>query len=133
MSNTTNLATQIEDLVREHLARTQREVAVMLDRLFTPTASTSPKRAGPAAGRKRRASSTRRDAEVVSELAERLYKAVCSRPGERMSVFAEQLDVSVRDLHRPMTNLKRTGRLRSVGQRSQTRYYPGLTAHSGTK
>lgn len=134
MNNTTNLATQIEALVRDHLAQTQREVATALDRVFTPTANTSPtKKSAPTGGRKRRAPSARRDPEMVAALAERLHEAVCAQPGEGMTVFAEQLGVSVRDLHRPMAKLKGAGRLRSVGERSQTRYYPGLTARSGTE
>ena len=41
-----------------------------------------------------------------------------------MTVHAKALETNVRDLHRPMTLLKRAGRLRTVGVRNNTRYFP---------
>jgi hypothetical protein len=78
----------------------------------------SPRRAGSAAGFKRRP-----PAEIAA-LGERLYKAVCATPGETMSILAGQVGVAARDLHRPMTCLKRAGRIRAVGSRHLTRYFP---------
>jgi hypothetical protein len=49
---------------------------------------------------------------------------VRAHPGETMVVLAPQLGASADDLHRPMSLLKRSGRVRSVGQRHQTRYFP---------
>lgn len=60
-------------------------------------------------------------------LSERLYEAVCAHPGETMTVLAPELGSSARALHRPMAALKRSGRVRSVGQRRDTRYYPVVT------
>jgi hypothetical protein len=61
---------------------------------------------------------------VVAALSERLYDAVCAQPGETMAMLAPELGSSPRELHRPMAALKRAGRVRSAGQRHQTRYYP---------
>lgn len=133
MTDTTDLVTQIETLVREHFAQTQREVAAALERAFTSATPSKPARNAAPVGRKRRAAGVRRDPQVVEALAEKLHEAVCARPGEGMTVFAEQLGVSVRDLHRPMTKLKGAGRLRVVGERSQARYFPGLPADSGAQ
>jgi hypothetical protein len=67
----------------------------------------------------------RRSAEV-SELGERLY----AHPGEGMAALAGELGASARELHRPMALLKQAGRVRSVGQRQQTRYFPRTGASS---
>lgn len=41
-----------------------------------------------------------------------------------MSVLAAELGVNARELNRPVGKLKLAGRVRSVGQRQQTRYFP---------
>lgn len=41
-----------------------------------------------------------------------------------MVVLAADVGSSPRQLSRPMTQLKRLGRVRSVGQRHVTRYFP---------
>ena len=40
-----------------------------------------------------------------------------------MVTFATELDTSVRELGRPISVLKREGRVRTVGQRYLTRYW----------
>ncbi len=71
-----------------------------------------------------RASSERRDSTQVAGLAERLYDAVCARPGAGMTVLGAQVGASARELYLPITLLKRAGRVRSVGARHATRYFP---------
>jgi hypothetical protein len=44
-----------------------------------------------------------------------------------MSVLSPGLGKTPRELHRPMMTLERAGRVHSVGQRHQTRYYPTAT------
>ena len=70
------------------------------------------------------ASKPRRTPEEIAELGERFYAAVCAKPGEKMRVLSVEVGASADELHRPMTLLKREGRVRSVGQRPQTRYFP---------
>jgi hypothetical protein len=60
----------------------------------------------------------------MAALGERLYQEVCAKPGETMSVLAADLGSSWQELSRPMSHLKRDGRVRSVGQRHLTRYFP---------
>jgi DNA-binding Lrp family transcriptional regulator len=60
----------------------------------------------------------------MAALAEQLLQAVCVNPGETIAVIAAQVGASARELHRPMSLLKREGRVRSVGARSSTRYFP---------
>jgi hypothetical protein len=66
----------------------------------------------------------RRPSAEITALGERLYQAVCAKPGETMTVLAGDLGASARQLNRPMTQLKRLGRIRGIGQRHQTRYFP---------
>lgn len=118
---TTDLTEQIEKLVRDHLAQVHAEAAEAVNRAFASakTATTRGKRA-----RATRATGRRRDPAVVAELAERLHAEVLATPGESMVVYAKRLDAGVRELHRPMTLLKRAGRLRATGSRNNTRYFP---------
>jgi hypothetical protein len=44
-----------------------------------------------------------------------------------MSVLAPAVGKTRRELSRPMMALKRAGRVRSVGQRDRTRYFPTVT------
>ncbi len=118
---TTDLNEQIDKLVRAHLAQVHAQAAAAVERAFasTSTRATTSKR-----GRRRRALGDRRDPALVAELGERLHAEVMATPGESMVVYAKQLDAGVRELHRPMTLLKRAGRLRTVGVRNKTRYFP---------
>ena len=119
-----DLSKRIEELVQEHLAASQRAAAAALERAFA-RASTK----APMAGRARRGGAAseaapRRASEEVSAIGERLYQAVCTKPGASMSVLAADVGSTPRALNRPMVHLKRAGRIRSVGQRHMTRYFP---------
>lgn len=118
---TTNLTEQIDKLVRDHLAQVHVDAAAALEQAFASSSVKARKEKTPARTRK---SSQRRDPALVAELAERLHAQVMAEPGESMVVYAKQLDSGVRELHRPMTLLKRAGRLRTTGVRNRTRYFP---------
>ena len=131
MAKTTSneeLAQRIEQLVREHVAESRRVAQEALERAFS-TACAAPVQAvsAPTSGRRRRAPERRRAPDEVAALAERLYAAVCAHPGEGMRLLATEVGSSVAELNRPMTNLKRDGRVRSVGERHLTRYFPKAT------
>ena len=115
------LSEQIEQLVREHIEATRRAAAEAVERAF---ASSSPSLSANRARGARRAPSRRRGPEEIAALGERLYAAVVAEPGETMAVLAPVVGETPSDLHRPMATLKRAGRVRSVGERHQTRYYP---------
>jgi hypothetical protein len=115
---TESLAEQIDKLVREHLEQVQAEAALAVQRAFAAT------RVAPKPRSTKRATSKRRDPKEVAELAERLHARIVAEPGESMTVYSHKLGASVRELHRPMTLLRRAGRLRTTGVRNNTRYYP---------
>lgn len=114
------LNTQIEHLVREYIAAQRAAVAVAVERAFASSPPSKPRSAVSSP----RAWGRRRPPTEVAGLAERLFNAVRAHPGETMSVIAPEVGEPARMLNRPMTNLKRAGRVRSAGQRSNTRYFP---------
>jgi hypothetical protein len=124
MKNTNSyedLSRQIEQLVAGHIAATRRAAQQAVERAFSAAAAGSTvveRRVKPSEGKKRRASAD------VAALGERFYRAVCAKPGETMTVLAGQVGASARELHRSVTLLRQAGRVRCVGNRHQTRYFP---------
>lgn len=119
-TNTKNLEAEIEQVVRKHVAAYHAAASAAVERAFA--LASSPR--APKSSAKRRAAGRRRPPDEVAALAERLYEAVCAHPGETMAVIAPHVGESARALNRPMTHLKRAGRVRSAGQRHMTRYFP---------
>lgn len=115
------LGRRIEQVIREHLAASERAAASAMVRAFR-TASREAGSGKVAPGK--RDGPRRRPSAEIAALGERLYQAVCAKPGETMAVLAGDLGALARQLNRPMTQLKRVGRIRSVGQRHLTRYFP---------
>ena len=131
MKSADQLVEQIEDLVRAHVEATQTSAAAALARAFG--AATSPPgatRKTPDEEARKQASVGRRSAAELSALAERLCEAVHAEPGETMMRLAPKVGATARELARPMAMLRQTGRVRSVGQRHQTRYFPAIAAPS---
>jgi hypothetical protein len=118
---TETLETKIERLVREHLAGQQLAARAAVERAFL---------AAPAPRTTSRRRVTYRRREEVAELAERLFEAVRSLPGETMTVIAARVGEAPRVLHRPMMHLKDAGRVRCAGERNFTRYFPMAVAKS---
>ncbi len=116
--NMEHLQSEIEELVREHLAAQRSAATAAVERAFASATAPSSTRAT------RRATSRRRPPTEVAGLAEQLHAAVRANPGELMIVFARQLGQTPRALNRPMLQLKSSGRVRSAGQRHLTRYFP---------
>lgn len=121
------LASRVEHVVREHLAEVRQAVQDAVTRALE--GSTNARLPKSKSGTTRRAG-TRRTSRELTELQAKLEELVRAKPGESMTTFAGQLQISVRSLHRPMTLLKRAGRVRTVGERSGTRYYPAISRAS---
>lgn len=117
-----DLQSEIEELVRGHLAAQRSAATAAVERAFASATAPSNTRAP------RRTSGRRRPPSEVAGLAEQLYAAIRATPGELMIVFARQLSQPPRALNRPMLQLKRAGRVRSAGQRHLTRYFPMITS-----
>jgi hypothetical protein len=122
-----DLAESIEQLVREYISTirvaaegaVERAVAASVGRSAAPSAK---KQRQPAA--RSRQQGTRRPSDEIGALSERFYEALCQSPGEKMTVLAPMVGATARELNRPMLLLKRAGRIRSVGTKHSTRYFP---------
>jgi hypothetical protein len=131
--STQELADHLEAIVTQYVTEAHRAAQQALERAFASTLTVTRKQSKPSTPRSStRQSSKRRPAEELGELAEQLAELVRARPGESMVTFADALDLSVRALHRPMMRLKRDGRVRSVGERQHTRYFPALANKART-
>ena len=127
--NTTRLGTletQIEALVREHIRALQRVAAQAVLRAFAD-APAGKARGGHGKARTQKATTARRSPEAVSALSERLYSAICARPGAGMGELAVQVGATSQELSLPAAQLRRTGRVRTAGLKQNTRYFPMVT------
>jgi len=115
-----DLGERIERLVREHIAASHKAAQEAIERAFSSATNAPPRTmaSGP-----RRVGAKRPSGDIAA-LGDRLYRAVCAKPGETMVVLAPMAGASARELHRPMTLLRRAGRVRAVGRRHMTRYFP---------
>lgn len=78
-------------------------------------------------------SSVRRTTAELAGVCDALCDVVRAHPGAPMTTLAEKMGADVRALQRPMATLKATGRVRSVGQRHMTRYYPAAVRGAAGK
>lgn len=115
-----DLGQRIEQLIQEHLAASRMSAQQAVARAFASvaTAPTGPARRAKVSQGKKRPSGD------IAALGEHFYKALCAKPGETMTVLAADVGVSALELHRSVTLLRRAGRVRAVGSRHLTRYFP---------
>ena len=111
----------VEELVREHLAACEAAAAVAVRAAFERASRTSSK---PSPRKSARTPAPRRSREKMAALEERLCEAIRRHPGETMAVISPAVGATARELNRPATSLRRKGRVRSIGQRQYTRYFP---------
>jgi hypothetical protein len=123
---------QLEVLVEEHAAAYRAAALAAVERAFpanvfaaakTGRTQRSGKRAR-TAGRSPRLVKPRRTQAEMAAVNERLYQVVCAKPGESKAALAVEVGMSASELGRPMSHLKNVGKVRTVGQRHLTRYFP---------
>ena len=121
------LANAIESLVASYMDEmriaAQRAVERSLARgagAHAPSKRGDTPRTAPSSGGKRRTQTE------LDDLCEVLCKQVRARPGESMTTLAEEMGMPMSALQRPMAKLRTEGRVRSVGQRHLTRYFPAV-------
>ncbi len=73
---------------------------------------------------RRRSSSPRRSGAQIAALETQFVEALWATPGEAMSVLAPRIGVSPGELQVPVARLRSAGRLKTVGSRQFTRYFP---------
>lgn len=121
------LTAQIKAIVDNYLRESESAAveAVIAAFSMSSSAQNKPVKTKPVSSARPRKNRWRRS-EQLAELTEKLDAAIATQPGESMTLFAAQLGVSVRELHGPMTKLKKANRIRSVGERNRTRYFPAI-------
>ncbi len=117
------LGMRIEKIVQEHIAACHLEAEAALQRAFsTAKLPTKPTPARKPAAKSR----VYRTPEEVAALGDRFYQALCDSPGRTTAALAKTIDVTSLELRAPLARLKQAGRIRSVGQRQHTRYFPSV-------
>lgn len=129
-----DLNARIEQVIAEHIAACRAAAISAVELAFATNAISafksdrSRQTRRPSTGRAEtptsRESLARRTPAEMAAVSERLYQAVCARPGESKAALAAEVGLSARELDRPMTHLKDSGKVRSVGQRHLARYFP---------
>lgn len=134
MTTTNDLAKQIEDLVRQHVDALRASAAAAVARAFAaappPVSARASTQAKPV--RTRRKAAPRRAPDELVALGERFYAVVCRQPGETMTTLAPQVGVAPPVLQVAVARLRRDGRVRAIGKRQHTRYYPMATSSAAT-
>lgn len=122
----TTLEASVEALIQQQVAAYEAQLREALGRKLASGRGRSSRKAGRRATSPKRSApaTTRRTAEELEELAVRFFEAVEAAPGETMSTLAPKLGLQPKELERPVQRLKKAGRIRTVGERSQMRYYP---------
>jgi hypothetical protein len=127
MTKSTNhgdLAEGIERLVREYVSTIHVTAQAAVKRAIAGVVPSDVAKVKQVRGPAASCPGTRRASDEIGSLSERFYEVLCRMPGETMTVLAPAVGATARELHRPTTLLKRAGRVRSVGTRHGTRYFP---------
>jgi hypothetical protein len=125
MTNTTvELEKQIEQMVAAHVAALRKAAQGAVERAFAAAAGTAAPAVAPSRPRAARAAGKRRAKSELSALGERFFEALSRKPGETMGVLSAEVGASPVELHRAVARLREAGRVRTVGERSQMRYFP---------
>jgi len=84
----------------------------------------TPLRATTTGKRMKKRATPRRSSEEITSLSNRFLAVVRSEPGKPMSALAPQVGVKPSELQVPVARLKAAKKLKTVGQRHLTCYFP---------
>ena len=129
------LANAIESLVASYINEVRQAVQHAVERsLSRPMAAGRRSKKGNDDGSPApESTSKRRTAAQLEQTCEQLCALVRARPGESIAVLAEEMGESAMTLQRPMAKLRTEGRVRSVGERHMTRYFPAVVRAASAK
>ena len=121
----TTLEASVEALIQQQVAVYEARLREALGRkLSTGRSSRSSRRKKRTKSTAAKSGARRRTPDELQALAERFFSAVESAPGETMMTLAARLGLRAQELERPVVRLRKAGRIKTVGERSRTRYYP---------
>lgn len=122
------LTQAIEILIQAHIAACYDAAHAALEKAFsaakTTKRTTTISRAYKQEATSRKPRLKTRTSEEFDALCAKLLDAVCTSPGEKISIFVDKLGMTAGQLHRPMSQLRAENKIRAVGQRQFTRYFP---------
>lgn len=127
MTNTTaELETRIEQMVAEHVAAVRKAAQAAVERAFAGASASAaaPPSVAPSRPHIARARGKRRTRTELSALGERFFEALSRKPGETMAVLSAEVGASPVELQHAVARLREANRVRTIGERSQMRYFP---------
>lgn len=129
------LADAIEVLVSSYMDEVRLAAQRAVERSLTrgPTVSRPPSKVSDARRAEPKSRAARRSRTELDETREQLFKLVRARPGESIVTLAGDLGMPISTLQRPMAKLRAEGRVRSVGERHLTRYFPAVVRAAAGK
>lgn len=127
------LAGAIESLIGSYMAGVRKAAQQAVERALVRGTAGRPGRGGKTIFSRPPTGTSRRTATELAGVSDALYEAVRAHPGASMVTLAEKMGVEARTLQRPMATLRSTGRVRTVGQRHLTRYYPAAARAAAAK
>jgi hypothetical protein len=122
--NFDDFSRRIEQIIQEHIAECRKAAQEAMERAFAAATTVPSFPSAKVSARRERKAGRRRTRAELAALSDRLHEAVCANPGETMAALALRLKTPARELHRPMANLKSLDKVRHVGERHLTRYFP---------
>lgn len=125
-NTTMELAGAIEMLIGSYMNEVRGAAQLAVERAFDRAANGRQSRRRPSASGAIKTDGRRRTAAELDQTCHALCEAVRTHPGSSMAALAEKLGGDAKSLQRPMAKLKLAGRVRSVGKRRLTRYYPAV-------
>lgn len=133
-STTMELAGAIESLIGSYMAGVRQAAQEAVERALVRSASGGrPTRTGNRKAPRPPTTTSRRTAAELAEACDALFEVVRAHPGASIVSLAEKIGTEARTLRLPMATLRSTGRVRSVGQRHLTRYYPAVVRSGAGK
>lgn len=112
-----NVQARLDESVEEFINKLQTVIAELAVEAIT-------QRLRPQLKRRRGPATPYRTPAAVSALADSLYGQICAQPGETMMVLSKAVGEKSGALAVPVRKLLAGGRVKKVGQRADTRYFP---------
>jgi predicted Rossmann fold nucleotide-binding protein DprA/Smf involved in DNA uptake len=123
---TLTLREDLELALRRYLADGRRVILETVSRFFEPSSSDSkrPSTRKKSERRKPVRRIARRSHDELNTIGEKVVQALRMSPGASAAEVASALGLDKAQLLAPMLQLRAQGRIRKVGERTSTRYFP---------
>lgn len=130
------LSKRIEEAIQDHMNGVRMAVQEAVVRAFlsmpaagnATAASSVPALERDRVPKKRAPLAPRRTPEQLQALADKLYAQVSANPGVTMAALALKMELPSSSLAVPMAALRRDEKIRHVGERGMTQYFPQACA-----